>query len=225
MFRTPQTVYALCLLLLFTSSAFAENPWEPQIQQFEAEDTAHPFPTGGIVFMGSSSIRMWDTDQDFPQLNILNRGFGGSETSDALYFVDRTVIKHAPRLVVLYEGDNDIDSGKSPETVFHDTKALFSRIQEALPKSRIIYIAIKPSLLRWKLIEPMRQANALVKAHAQDDSRIHFLDIDTPMIGNDGMPRKEFFIEDGLHLNKKGYALWKKLLHPYLISDWEDLKK
>jgi lysophospholipase L1-like esterase len=214
---------AWCALLMFIPAALAENRWEKDIKLFEARDAKKMPKPNGILFVGSSSIRMWKTNEDFPTLNIINRGFGGSQTSDALLYTDRIILNYRPRLIAIYEGDNDIAVGKSPETVFKDTKTLFGRIHEALPETRIIYVAIKPSIARWKMVDDMREANALIKAHAKKDPRIHYLDIDTPMMGPDGKPRKDLFIEDGLHLNRKGYDLWNSLIHPYLVKDWKDI--
>jgi len=215
---------ACCALLVFIPTVFAENKWEKRILRFEAQDTEKMPEPNGILFVGSSSIRMWKTDEDFPTLNIINRGFGGSQTSDALLYANRIILKYKPRLIAIYEGDNDIAAGKNPEKVFKDTKTLFGRIHEALPEIRIIYVAIKPSIARWKMVGDMRKVNALIKAHAEKDPRIHYLDIDTPMLGADGKPSKDLFIEDGLHLNRKGYDLWNSLIHPYLVKDWKDIK-
>lgn len=202
-------------------SAVEESRWEKAIQAFEEQDAENAPPKGEIVFIGSSSIRMWKTDADFPEFTIINRGFGGSQTADSVEFAERIAISYAPRLVVLYAGDNDIAAGKSPEEVFQDTKAFFARIHNDLPETRIAYVAIKPSLARWNLVDKMRAANALVRAHTETDSRLQFVDIDTPMLGDDGKPRAELFLDDGLHLNREGYDLWNSIIRPYLSEEGE----
>lgn len=200
------------------SRAQEENRWEEAIQAFEKRDSENPPPKGEILFIGSSSIRMWNTDKDFPDLNVINRGFGGSQTADSVAFAHRIALPYEPRIVVLYAGDNDISYGKSPETVLEDTKTFFGIVHEALPETRIVYVAIKPSILRWKLVDKMRAANALIRSHAETDARIDFVDIDTPMLGEDGKPREELFIADGLHLSREGYDLWNSIIGPYLTE-------
>jgi len=190
--------------------------WEKTIQAFERQDRLQPPTKRGIVFIGSSSIRLWDLEKHFPGLPVVNRGFGGSHIADCTYYAPRILLPLEPRIVVLYAGDNDIAAGKSPEQVFADFQEFVSTVHRALPATRIVFIAIKPSLARWKLVEKMRRANAWIRKAAGEDPLIDFVDVDAPMIGPDGKPRPELFREDGLHLNEKGYALWTRLLKPYL---------
>lgn len=215
----PLLILTILLALLTTTQTHAQSKWEPNIQKFEAKDKQNPPAPGGILFVGSSSIVYWDTDKAFPRHNIINRGFGGSQTSDSLEFADRIIINYKPRLIAIYAGDNDIAAGKSVETVVSDTMQLFTKIHKALPQTRIIYIAIKPSILRWKLVDQMRQANAQIRAITDTDWRMKFLDIDTPSLGPDGKPRPELFVKDGLHLSPEGYALWNKKIAPLLTKD------
>lgn len=190
--------------------------WEKDIAAFEKRDREAPPPKNGIVFVGSSSIRRWDLAKSFPGVAALNRGFGGSHLADAVHFAPRIVLKHEPRLVVLYAGDNDIAAGKTPERVAADFRAFIAAVHDKLPKTRIIYLAIKPSLLRWKLIDKIRPANALIEAECKKNDRLLYLDVATPMLGDDGKPRPDLFVADGLHLSAKGYELWVRLLKPHL---------
>ena len=219
--KSMHLLVAIPVIFLSVVSAAEENRWEKAIQAFEQQDAENPPPKGEIVFIGSSSIRMWKTSEDFPEFTIINRGFGGSQTADSVEFAGRIAIPYAPRLVVLYAGDNDISSGKSPEQVLEDTKVFFDLVHDALPNTRIAYVSIKPSLSRWHLVEKMRAANALIRAHTETDPRLQFVDIDTPMIGGDGRPRKELFIQDGLHLSREGYDLWNSIIRPYLREQSE----
>ncbi len=214
-----RVVIATVMLGIITSSAHAANIWERAIQNFEKQDAKNPPQPGGIVFVGSSSIRFWDTDTDFPDLHIINRGFGGSQTADSVEFAPRIVLKYKPRLVALYAGDNDIAVGKSPEEVAADTQKFFALVHEALPETRILYVAIKPSIQRWDMVGDMREVNRQVKAITEKDDRLEFIDMDTPMIGKDGKPRPELFIKDGLHLNRAGYDLWNSIIQPYLTAE------
>jgi DNA-binding beta-propeller fold protein YncE/lysophospholipase L1-like esterase len=190
--------------------------WETAIAKFEAQDKANPSAKGGVLFVGSSSIRGWKLDKWFPNLKPLNRGFGGSQVEDSLYFADRIVINHQPRVIAMYAGDNDIAKGKTPQRVFRDYKAFVAKIHAALPKTRIAYIAIKPSISRWKLVKQLREANKLIADYSKSNDRLSFVDIDTPMMGSDNKPMKDLFLKDGLHLNEKGYELWTKVIRPHL---------
>lgn len=193
-----------------------ENRWEPQIRAFEAKDRKSPLAEEGIVFVGSSSIVGWNLPKCFPGLPVLNRGFGGSQLADSVYYADRIVVPYRPKVVVLYAGDNDIAGGKSPAQVAADYRAFVEKVHKALPATRIVYVAIKPSVQRWALVEKMRQANRLIEAEARKDSRLQFVDVDKPMLGADGKPRSELFKPDGLHLNDEGYKLWSDLVRPCL---------
>jgi len=190
--------------------------WEADIARFERQDRAQPTPRGAVLFVGSSSIRLWDLPRFFPDVKAVNRGFGGSEVADSLYFADRIILPYRPKTVVVYAGDNDIAKGKSAAQVARDFDQLVARIHEELPESRIVYIAIKPSVKRWEMIDEMRQANRLILETAAADPRLIFVDIDEPMIGADGRPRPELFQDDGLHLNDAGYKLWTSLVAPHL---------
>lgn len=182
--------------------------WEPQIAAFEKADSKDPPPKDAILFVGSSSIRGWKLKKYFPELKTINRGFGGSQMSDSLHYADRIVIPHRPKAIVVYAGDNDIAKGKSPEVVARDYQAFVKKVRGELPNVRVLFIAIKPSLKRWKLIEDIRKANKMISKLTSEDPLQEFIDIDTPMLGGDGKPRKELFVKDGLHLSHAGYVLW-----------------
>ncbi|MBA3342031.1 MAG: hypothetical protein H0T48_09365 [Gemmatimonadaceae bacterium] len=185
------------------------------IAAFEAADRLAPPRPGGVLFVGSSTIRLWPAlEADYPGVAVLQRGFGGSELSDVIHYAPRIVLPYKPRLIVLYAGDNDLNAGKSPEGVFRDFRAFVSLVRRALPETRIAFIAIKPSGARWALVEQMRAANALVRRFVSTDPRLLYVDVFTPMLGADGMPREELFVADRLHMSAEGYALWRDLLVP-----------
>ena len=193
-----------------------ENRWEPKILQFEAMDRRQFPPQDGILFVGSSSIVGWDLAKCFPDLPAINRGFGGSQISDSVTYAGRIVLPYRPKIIVFYAGDNDVAAGKSPRQVLADYREFVAKVHQGLPETRIVYIAIKPSIRRWKLVDKMREANALIEAVAAKDGRLTFVDVDKPMIGDDGKPRGEIFKPDGLHLNPEGYRLWSDLVRPHL---------
>ncbi|MEZ6071472.1 MAG: SGNH/GDSL hydrolase family protein [Pirellulales bacterium] len=220
----PHRGLLLCLTLLYALSgavglcAAEPNRWESAIEQFEQSDAEHPPEKGGTLFVGSSSIRFWRLDDSFPQLHALNRGFGGSEIADSIHYFDRIVAPYEPRTIVLYAGDNDIDGGKSADEVVADFKTFAAKVHKSLPETRLLFIAVKPSIARWKLYDKMYKANAAIKAQCDTDPLLTYVDIATPMLGADGKPREELFIQDGLHLNADGYALWAKILEPLLAE-------
>ncbi len=210
----------LCRGPCVPAAAEASGPqrWEPQIRAFEQQDRADPPAPGGVLFVGSSSIVRWPLGQSFPELPVVKRGFGGSQVADSLYFAERIILPYKPRVVVVYAGDNDIAAGKTPEQVRADYRALTKKVLDALPRTRIVYISIKPSLKRWHLFEKMQEANRLIEQDCAGDERLVYLDIAGPMLGPDGKPRAELLAADQLHLSEKGYALWTRLLRPCLDS-------
>lgn len=198
-----------------TAEPAGSERWEADIEAFEAADrTAAPAP-GGVVFVGSSSIRLWETlEEDFAGIPVINRGYGGSEMADALHFADRIILPYRPRMVVVYAGDNDLWNGKSPEDVFGDFSQLVDEIHAELPQTRVAFIAVKPSIARWRIADQVRRTNELVRELAESEPRVQYIDIFTPMLGPDGTPREELFVDDGLHLNARGYELWESVVEP-----------
>ena len=193
--------------------------WEKYIARFEVTDKKKMPKPGGVLFIGSSSIRMWKTlKQDFSGFSVINRGFGGSQIADSTHFAERILHPYKPRQIVLYAGDNDVNAGKSPETVLADFQQFVKTVHAKLPEARISFIAIKPSLSRWKLSEKMVKANALVSSDCAKSKRLDYIDIWQPMLGDDGKPMPNLFLRDGLHLNAKGYALWTSLVKPLLAK-------
>ena len=195
----------------------APSQWEPDIAQFEAQDRASPPKLGSIVFVGSSSIRMWTTlDRDFPGVPVLNRGFGGSEAGDVAQFAERIVVPYKPPVVVFYAGDNDLAAGKTPAQVLSSFKSFVAIMHRDLPRTRVVFVSIKPSLARWNIVDKMRAANQLVRDYVTTDDRLTYVDVFTPMLDASGQPRRELYLEDGLHMTGAGYAIWRDLIGPVI---------
>ena len=194
--------------------------FEDAIRQFEKQDATNPPPAGAIVCTGSSSMRMWHKliHQDLAPLPIVARGFGGSNMNDLLTFADRIVIAYRPRAVVIYEGDNDIAQGIDPAAIRDKLVALVEKIHAQLPKVRIYCLAVKPSIARWKLWPKMQQANQLLAAQCQRDERLTFVDVAREMLDAQGQVKTDLFIADGLHMNRKGYVIWRDTLRPILVQ-------
>lgn len=200
-------------------TAAVEGPekWEKDIAAFEAKDREHPPEKGGIVFVGSSSIRRWTTlAGDFPRHRVLNRGFGGSQIADSVHFADRIVVPYAPRMVVLYAGGNDINKAKTPEQVISDFRAFFTKIRAALPAADIAFISIAGNPKRWAQVEQVKTVNNAIRAFLKEQPRAHFIDVFPKMLGADGLPLPHIFVEDQLHMNSAGYAIWRDVIGPYL---------
>ncbi len=191
----------------------AVEKWETTMQAFESADHDAPPPKGALLLAGSSSFRMWKSAaQDFPDKQVINRGFGGSQMSDLLHYTDRIVIPYEPAEILVYEGDNDLAAGESPEIIFTEFKEFTRIVLKALPASRVYFVAIKPSPSRAKLMGKMREANGLIANYCNGKARLEFIDVFTPMLDSDGQPRAELFVADQLHMNPAGYALWTKIV-------------
>jgi lysophospholipase L1-like esterase len=204
------------LVVLFAISGVAQaqtNRWEKDIATFEVQDRTNPPPKGAILFIGSSSIRLWKTlAEDLPEHKVINRGFGGSQIADSVQFVDRIVVPYEPKQIVMYAGGNDINAGKNPEQVAGDFKAFVAKVHAKLPKTRIAYISIAPNPARWAQVDQVKQANELIREFTGTDKRLEFIDVFRHMLGEDGKPLPDIFVEDRLHMNEKGYAIWKRMV-------------
>jgi len=184
--------------------------WEKDIVAIEKRQADKPPEQGGIVFAGSSTVRGWDLSKSFPEWKATNCAFGGSEIRDVTHFAERIILKHEPKTIVFYAGDNDINSNRKPEQVLADFRAFAETVHKQLPKTRIYFICIKPSLARRKQFETQSKANALVKELCGKDERLNYIDIVPGMLGKDGEPIPELFVKDGLHLTPKGYEVLNK---------------
>src|SRR5262249_47305360 len=189
--------------------------WEPEILAFEASDRTNPPPQDGILFVGSSSFRLWKTmAQDFPGRPVINRGFGGSEIADSTAFASRIIFPYHPRMIVLYAGDNDLAAGKSSKQVISNYHAFVRTVRGHLPETRIAFLSIKPSPSRWGLKEQINEVNREIAA--MKDKGLLFVDVYSHMLGSDGKPRADLFMPDGLQPNAKAYQLWASLIAPYV---------
>lgn len=182
--------------------------WEKEVAAIEKRLAADPPKPGGVVFAGSSSVRLWDLAKSFPGAGYVNVGFGGSEIRDCTHFAARLIARHKPRAVVFYAGDNDLNSKRTPEQVRDDFRAFVA----AVPDARILFVAVKPSPKRWAIFGQQKEANRLVKAVCDADPRLTFVDVVPAMLGPDGKPKPELYVKDELHLSPAGYAVWVPLV-------------
>ena len=212
--------YSVWLFLVSGFLATAQeklNPFEPEILAFEASDRTNPPPKHGILFIGSSSIRMWKSlAADFPDHPVINRGFGGSQIVDSIHYANRIIFKYHPKQIILYAGGNDIHAGKSANQVFSDFKDFVKTVRKGLPDTEIDYISIAPNRSRWAEVERVKAANHLIEAYIGKESRLRFINVFPAMLGSDGEPKPDIYLDDKLHMNAKGYELWKGIVRPYL---------
>ncbi len=221
--RFLKTLFTLALFS-FTLSLFAQKQgperWEETIRKFEKQDQENPVNPGGILFTGSSSIAMWrDVADYFPEYPVLNRGFGGSQFSDLIYYADRVIYPYKPSKIFIYEGDNDVAAGDDPKSIVKEAKKLRKMIAKALGKDvPVIFISPKPSVARWDKREAYLATNARLKKYAAKAKNTEFADVWTPAIGPDGKVLEHIFLQDNLHMNADGYKIWQEVLMPYLSN-------
>lgn len=226
LFRLPAVslIPVICAsILLAPASAHDEKKtWDPEEKwakadaEFKKKDAENPPPEGGIVFYGSSSMRMWELDRFFPKRKVINRGFGGSTMPDAVHFAERWVVPLKPSCILIYEGDNDIKNGHTADEVVANYEALLAKFDAALPGTPVIFVPIKPSISRWTMWPEMRKANTAIKAISGKSDHLYYADIVTPMLEFNGLPKAFLFKGDGLHLNDVGYEVWTKAIEPVL---------
>ncbi len=201
-----------------TVSSTVEDRWRESLEAFAAADKLQSPQQGGVLFVGSSSIRLWNgVETAFQSTPVIKRGFGGSRLLDCARYVDRLILPYAPRMVVVYAGDNDLAEGRSPQEVLDSFRDLVARVHEELPDTRIAYVSIKPSPSRAALMEKAVEANRLVAAYTATSPQLDYIDIYSRMLGVDGKPRSDLFADDSLHLNAAGYAVWQSAIAAHLV--------
>lgn len=193
------------------------SKWEKEVAAYESSDRESP--KGGILFIGSSTIRLWKTlAEDFPEHKVINRGFGGSEIVDATHFADRLIFPHEPKQIFLRAGGNDIHSGNSPREVARDFKDFVGVVHARLPKTEILYISVSPAPARWGESDKYRELNRLIRGMALDLPRVGFVDTYDMVLGPDGTARPELFVKDRLHFSPEGYKLLRERVRPFLAQ-------
>lgn len=217
-----KSIGAILFILLGVFASFAqtynrEKMWDADMKRFAEFDRAQSPPDNSILFVGSSSIRLWESLRaDFPLFKVINRGFGGSQFEDVNHFFGQIVMPYKPKKIVVYVGENDIDAKQTAENVLEDFKTFVALRDKNLPDTPIVFISLKPSLLRWQMWPEMNKANDLIRAEAKKHKKVQFADLGAKMLGADGKPLPDIYIQDGLHMNAKGYAIWKENLLPFL---------
>jgi len=234
--KAPARLAALSLVLLATVASRAEavappggeapspthrasyGRWQHELNAFARADRERLPATDGVLFVGSSTIRMWSrVAEDFrDQPVVINRGFGGSTMAECSQFARELVVRYRPRLVLVYAGDNDLAEGRTPMQVLESFAAFTNTVRAELPDTRIAYISVKPSPSREALLPRIRETNDIIAAYLRRLPGSDYIDVFTPMLGADGRPRAELFRGDQLHMNAEGYRLWQSVIAPHL---------
>lgn len=214
--------FNLLLLFCFSNVIYAQaiNPFQTEINFFKRIDSIQPPPKDPILFVGSSSFTKWKSiNNDFPGFPIVNRGFGGSQLTDVIHFAEETIFKYHPKQIFIYCGENDLamDISVTPQMVLERYKTLHHMIRDRLGKRiPIVFVSLKPSIARWKLENKYIETNQLIASFLKSDKHTTYLDVHEPMLDKDKEVLKDIFIEDNLHMNSKGYAIWIKIIGPLL---------
>lgn len=218
--KIAKAIIAFLFSVGITIPGFAQQGperWEDAIQKFEKGDSLKPVEPGANLFVGSSSVAIWqDVSEYFPDHKVLNRGFGGSQFSDLLYYVDRVVYPYKPAKIFVYEGDNDIAAGDSSKEIMKEVKKLRKLIKKELGDTPVVFISPKPSVARWEMKDQYEELNAKLKKYAEKTKNTQYADVWNPALDENGMVFTNIFRDDNLHMNAEGYKIWQKALKPYL---------
>ena len=220
--RYTSALLAVLLVVGFVSTTVAQRPsgparWADAIDAFDADAASRP--QGAIVLTGSSSFARWGTmEADLAPLTVIPRGFGGSTMADLLHYVDRLVEPYTPRAVVIYEGDNDTNNGVAPMKIADELKQIIAKIHAISADTRVYVLSVKPSLARVSVWDKAQETTDLYKQIAASDNRLHFIDVATPFLKADGTVMDDVFVDDGLHLNDKGNAIWAAAIKAVLMT-------
>lgn len=213
-------LFTVAFLLLLNITVEAQ-PFANEIAAFKKQDSTNMPPKDAILFVGSSSFRMWTNMQnDFQDFAIINRGFGGSALPDVIRYADHIIFPYLSKQIVIYCGENDIASSDTVTGIMvrDRFKTLFELIRKKMPDVPVVFISIKPSPSRWVMKDRMIEANELIRKYLKKQKRTKYISVWKAMLGEDGNPMPDIFIGDNLHMNAKGYAIWQKLIEPHLLK-------
>ena len=193
--------------------------YENEVQRLEKEKESLKYEPK-MIFYGSSSIRLWETlDQDFAAYRPVNLGFGGSTLAACVWFFDRLLSPYHPESIIVYAGDNDLGDGRNPEEVFIFFRQLVASTRQRFGNIPLAFISVKPSISRWNIVDSIRYTNKIIEEEIKKEgNNLYFINVYNRMTDNSGYPKREFLDPDGLHINEKGYALWKEILLPYVSA-------
>jgi len=211
------SVMVAAVLTLAATAQEKPRYWE-DVQTIKKYDQLYTPPAHPLLFIGSSSIRKWgDLERTFAPYTAMNRGVGGAVINDIIFYLNDLVFAYQPKQIVIYVGDNDAAKEEyTADTILHHTQQLLTTIRAKLPQTPIVYISIKPSPSREKFMDKIKAANKLIRDYVATQPHMQFVDVFRPMLDAKGHNRPELFLDDMLHMNSKGYDIWRKALLPYL---------
>jgi len=201
--------------------------YQGSIDAFLEAEKENPISLNAVVVTGSSSMRIWHAtiEKDLSPLPVIPRGFGGSNMNDVFFYLNELVVKHRPAKVLLYEGDNDVALGATPQQIMQLLNQILIRIQSELPNTKVYLLYVKPSPLRWSLWPVMQDVNKRYQSLCDTEAYIECIDIASPMLDESGNPKTEIFLMDNLHMNDKGYRLWTQAVRSVLLPGRPDPTK
>lgn len=209
--------------ILFTFLSFFitylsySQPFISEIRAFEKQDSLNMPAKGQILLVGSSTFRFWTTSvEDLVDYPTINRGFGGSQMSDVNFYFDRIVANYEPKFILVYEGDNDLAAGESPESIFEDFMIFVKKVKTQLPNTKVGYCSIRPSIARTNIREKQIEVNRLISNFCKKNKEFYFMDMYKEYFLPNGELMPDVFVSDKLHLNKKGYEIWTKATRKFL---------
>lgn len=210
-------------LLVFVIGIQAKNPrekmWLPEINAFMRQDSCSFPAKNQILFVGSSSIRGWKSlPAYFEGYPVLQRGVGGTHLEDIIYFAEKIIFPYSPSQIVLYEGDNDLKDGFTPESYLDDVKTFVRLVQIKQPGTPILILSIKPSPARDYLKHKYMSANKLLESYCMSNELLSYIDISSSVLDDDGVYIADSFLSDKLHLTTTAYEKWAEIIKPHLIK-------
>ncbi|MDZ7897309.1 MAG: GDSL-type esterase/lipase family protein [Arcicella sp.] len=209
-------ILLIIILFLATFSSFSQN-FISEIKAFERQDSISIPREGQILLAGSSTFRLWTTfQQDLKDFSVINRGFGGSQMSDLNYYFDRIVLKYKPKIILVYEGDNDLNAGENPDSVIREFKGFVQMVKVKLPNTKIAFCSIRPSLARTAILDKQKSVNQAITKFSKKKKNVYFIDIQKDFYLPNGQLMQNIFVADKLHLNQKGYEIWAKATRKFL---------
>lgn len=218
-------LFLTTLISILSFLSFSQN-FIAEIKTFETKDSISMPAQGQILLAGSSTFRLWTTfKEDLKQFPVINRGFGGSQMSDLNFYFDRIVLKYKPKMILVYEGDNDLNVGESPDSVVQEFKEFVEMVKAKLPKTKIGYCSIRPSLARLAILDKQKSVNQAIKTYCKATKKVYFLNIQKEFYKRNGELMTDIFVADKLHLNEKGYKIWAKATNKFLKEEAAKLKK
>jgi len=231
--KTGTLFAAFILQLIVWSPQAMAQPAVPQqkiwfqkeVKELLKQDRSTPPPRQAIVFTGSSIFRFWVTlERDMSPLPVVNRAFGGARTWEVLHYMDSLILPLAPSIIVYYCGGNDIESGAAADDIARRFAEFCTRVHASLPKTKIFFVSINKAPQKFEKWSVIDEVNRQAAAYCAQDVRLGFIDSNPAFFNENGQPRRELYIGDGLHFMPDAYRELTKAIKPVLEKAWKELR-